>query len=188
MKNTFAGCFADPSTTTRAWHHRGSRCVKKNPGITILATASPGLYRLHARHPFNYPGLFGIFTERYLRPPAPIATGAFEWGTPPVVVVTMPAGIPVSPATLSSTTKMNIDNRRPIQFTVQALTAIPTPYPPPLAAHQPGGYLLYISQERRTAERALTTDALKARVLNERPGRGYRRSPDDLGEFDPGAY
>ena len=194
MKNTFAAAYADP-TTTWAGLTIGAVQVYSEPAQSIPATASPDYIDFTLDTPFNYSGgSLEIFTEWDISgPPAPIATGAFEWVNTTVVDRIYASGNTSLPATLSSTTNnTNIDNRRPvIQFTVQGgTTAIPDLLSTSIGIWpNPAEDLLYISNKSGAPlESIVITDALGKVVLNERPVGVITDHQIDLGEFDPGAY
>ena len=194
MKNSFVATYADP-TTTWAGLTIGAIQVYSETAQSIPATASPDYIDFTLTTPFSYSGgSLEIFTEWDISgPPAPIATGAFEWVNTTVVDRIYASGNTSLPTTLSSTmNNVNMDDRRPvIQFTLQGGTAsIPDLLTSSISIWpNPAEDLLYISNRSGSpVESIVITDALGKIVLNERPVGVITDHQIGLGEFDPGAY
>ena len=194
MKNTFTAAY---SSASEQWANlsTGTTLVYSETAQSIPATASPQYIDFTLDTPFNYlGGSLEILTEWDISgPPAPIATGAFEWVNTTVVDRIYASGNTSLPATLSSTmNNTNMDDRRPvIQFTVQGGTvAIPDLLSTSISIwpNPAEGLLNITNRSGAPVERIVITDALGKVVLNERPVGVTTDHRIDLGQFDPGAY
>jgi hypothetical protein len=127
MKNSSVAAYAN-ATETWANLSAGAVQVYNEAAQSIPATASPSYIDFTLASPFTYTGgSLEILTEWDISaPPAPIATGAFEWVNTTVVDRIYASGNTSLPASLSSTTNnIDMNDRRPvIQLTVELPTGI----------------------------------------------------------------
>lgn len=127
MKNSSTGAYSDPTAT---WNNlsSGATQVYSSSNEAIPATASPAYIDFALAAPFTYTGgSLEILTQWDISvPPAPIATGAFEWENTTVPDRIYASGGTSLPVTLSATSNnTNINDRRPvIQFTVDNTTGV----------------------------------------------------------------
>lgn len=193
MKNSSATAYADP---TAPWANlsNGATQVYNDPAQSIPATASPDYINFTLTAPFTYTGgSLEILTEWDISgPPAPIATGAFEWVNTTVVDRIYASGNTSLPATLSSTSNnTNIDNRRPvIQFTVSGTTSVADRLSTSISIWpNPTDGLLNVSNTSGAPlESVVVTDALGKIVHFHRPEGSSVDHWIDLQTMDPGPY
>ena len=112
MKNSSIAAYSNASET---WDNLSAGAVQvyTNASQSIPATAQPAYIDFTLTTPFIYTGgSLEILTEWDISaPPAPIATGAFEWVNTTVVDRIYASGNTSLPASLSSTRKPNSQRR-----------------------------------------------------------------------------
>lgn len=193
MKNSSVAAYSNP-TETWANLSTGSVQVYTNAAQSIPATASPDYIDFTLMTPFTYTGgSLEILTEWDISaPPAPIATGAFEWVNTTVADRIYASGNTSLPATLNSTTNnVSMDDRRPV---IQLAIVLPTGIEEGLAAlidlwPNPTERFVYISNTTGTPfERIEVVNAQGGIALSTNPGNAASNVQLDLGGLAAGPY
>lgn len=193
MKNSSVAAYAN-ATETWANLSAGAVQVHTNATQSIPVTAQPDYIDFTLTTPFTYTGgSLEILTEWDISaPPAPIATGAFEWVNTTVVDRIYASGASSMPATLSSTANnVTMDDRRPvIQLTVQLPTGLQETMDAQISLWpNPADGIINISNATGAPlERIEVINALGGVALTENPNSAAPNHQLDVSKLAAGQY
>jgi hypothetical protein len=193
MKNSSVAAYAN-ATETWANLSAGAVQVHTNATQSIPVTAQPDYIDFTLTTPFTYTGgSLEILTEWDISaPPAPIATGAFEWVNTTVVDRIYASGNTSLPASLSSTfNNVSMDDRRPvIQLTVQLPTGLQETMDAQISLWpNPADGIINISNATGAPlERIEVINALGGAALSEDPNSVAANHQLDVSKLAAGQY
>jgi len=193
MKNSSVATY---SNGTETWDNlsAGTVQVYTNATQSIPATAEPDYIDFTLTTPFTYTGgSLEILTEWDISaPPAPIATGAFEWVNTTVVDRIYASGNTSLPASLSSTfNNVSMDDRRPvIQLTVELPTGIGEELDTQVSLwpNPADGFINISNATGAPLERIEVINALGGVALSENPNSVATNHQLDVSKLAAGQY